>query len=61
MVATRDNFKRFTPEEYFDWEEGQLERHELIDGEVYAMSGGTINHSEIASKFNRSRVCFGEC
>ena len=53
MLATRDNFKRFTPEEYFDWEEGQLERHELIDGEVYAMSGGTINHSEIASKFNR--------
>jgi Uma2 family endonuclease len=53
MVAARDNFKRFTPEEYFDWEEEQLERHELIDGQVYAMSGGTINHSEIASKFNR--------
>lgn len=53
MVATKDNFSRFTPEEYFIWEEQQLERHELINGEVYAMSGGTINHSEIAAKFNR--------
>jgi Uma2 family endonuclease len=53
MVALKDNSPRFTPEEYFAWEEQQLERHELIDGEVYAMSGGTINHSEIASKFNR--------
>jgi Uma2 family endonuclease len=53
MVAIKDNSPRFTPEEYFAWEEGQLERHELIDGQVYAMSGGTINHSEIAAKFNR--------
>jgi Uma2 family endonuclease len=53
MVALKDNYQRFTPEEYFAWEEQQLERHEYIDGEVYAMSGGTINHSEIASRFNR--------
>jgi Uma2 family endonuclease len=51
MVAARDNTPRFTPEEYFDWEEQQLERHELIDGEVYAMTGGTVNHSQIAVKF----------
>jgi Uma2 family endonuclease len=51
MVALKDNAPRFTPEEYFDWEEQQLERHELIDGEVYAMSGGTKNHSRIALKF----------
>jgi Uma2 family endonuclease len=51
MVAIRDNIPRFTPEEYFNWEEKQLERHELIDGEVYAMSGGTKNHSRIALKF----------
>jgi Uma2 family endonuclease len=48
MVATRENFPRFTPEEYFAWEEQQLERHEYINGEVYAMSGGSINHSDIA-------------
>ncbi len=48
MVAARDNTPRFTPEEYFAWEEQQLERHEYIDGEVYAMTGGTVNHSQIA-------------
>jgi Uma2 family endonuclease len=51
MVAAGDNFPRFTPEEYFAWEEQQLERHEYIDGEVYAMSGGTINHGDIAGNF----------
>jgi Uma2 family endonuclease len=50
MVAIKDNFLRFTPEEYFAWEEQQLERHEYIDGEVYAMSGGTINHGRISIK-----------
>jgi Uma2 family endonuclease len=50
MVALKDNFPRFTPEEYFAWEEQQLCRHEYIDGEVYAMSGGTINHGRIAIK-----------
>jgi Uma2 family endonuclease len=51
MIAVRNNFPRFTPEEYFAWEEQQLERHEYIDGEVYAMTGGSINHSEVAGKF----------
>jgi Uma2 family endonuclease len=51
MVAVKDNFPRFTPEEYFAWEEQQLERHEYLDGEVYAMSGGTQNHSDIAMNF----------
>jgi Uma2 family endonuclease len=51
MIAIRDNSPRFTPEEYFAWEEQQLERHEYINGEVYAMSGGTINHSDIAGNF----------
>lgn len=47
------NSPRFTPEEYFAWEEQQPVRHEYINGEVYAMTGGTINHSQIASNFNR--------
>jgi Uma2 family endonuclease len=51
MVAAREHLPRFTPEEYFAWEEQQLERHEYIDGEVYAMSGGTINHGDIAGNF----------
>ena len=48
MVALKDNPPRFTPEEYFAWEEQQLERHEYIGGEVYAMTGGSVNHSQIA-------------
>jgi Uma2 family endonuclease len=51
MIALKEHFPRFTPEEYFAWEEQQLERHEYIDGEVYAMSGGTINHGDIALNF----------
>ncbi len=47
MIAARDNIRYFTPEEYLVWEEAQLERHELIDGRVYEMSGGTQNHSAI--------------
>jgi Uma2 family endonuclease len=50
MVAARDNLPRFTPEEYFAWEEMQLEKHEYIEGEVYAMSGGSKNHGRIAIK-----------
>jgi Uma2 family endonuclease len=52
MIAVKENFQRFTPEEYFAWEEQQQLRHEYIDGEVYAMTGGTLNHSEIAGNFN---------
>ena len=51
MVALKDNSSLFTPEEYFNWEEKQLERHEYIDGEVYAMSGGSVNHGRISIKF----------
>ncbi|PSB54699.1 Uma2 family endonuclease [Chamaesiphon polymorphus] len=51
MVAVRDNTPRFTSEEYFAWEEKQLEKHEYIGGEVYSMTGGTVNHSRIALKF----------
>lgn len=51
MVALKEHFPKFTPEEYFAWEEQQLERHEYINGEVYAMSGGTIAHGEIAGNF----------
>ncbi len=51
MVAAREHIPRFTPEEYFAWEEQQLYRHEYIDGEVYAMTGGTLNHGRIALNF----------
>ncbi len=37
----------FTPQEYFDWEELQQQRHEYFAGEVYAMAGGTLVHGRI--------------
>jgi Uma2 family endonuclease len=51
MIAAKENFPTLTPEEYFTWEEKQLEKHELIDGQVYAMSGGSKNHSLLAARF----------
>ncbi len=51
MIAIKDNFPRFTPEEYFAWEEQQRDRYEYVNGEVYAMTGGTVNHSEVAMNF----------
>lgn len=50
MIVAKDNPTNLTPEEYFAWEEQQLEKHELLDGEVYAMSGGSVNHGRIAIK-----------
>jgi len=51
MIALKDNSPYFTPEEYFAWEEQQPEKYEYIDGEVYAMSGGSVNHGRIAIRF----------
>jgi Uma2 family endonuclease len=48
MIALKEDFPQFTPAEYLAWEEQQEFRHEYVDGEVYAMTGGTINHSAIA-------------
>ena len=49
MIAVKGKFPKLTPEEYFVWEEKQLLRHEYLNGEVYAMNGGTQNHGRIAS------------
>jgi len=37
-----------TPQDYLDWEPLQELRYEYINGQVYAMTGGTLPHSEIA-------------
>lgn len=51
MIAVPSHSPKLTPTEYFAWEEQQLCRHEYINGEVYAVSGGIRNHSRIALKF----------
>ncbi|MBE9068221.1 Uma2 family endonuclease [Leptolyngbya cf. ectocarpi LEGE 11479] len=51
MIAVKDDFPKLTPEEYFAWEEKQADKHEYIDGQIYAMSGGSVNHGRIAIRF----------
>ncbi len=51
MIAAKEKSPQLTPEEYFAWEEKQLEKHEYINGEVYAMSGGSKNHSLTSVRF----------
>ncbi len=36
-----------TPDEYLAWEREQPIKHEYINGEVYAMTGGTLSHNAI--------------
>lgn len=36
-------------ETYLDWESRQEIRHEFVDGEIYAMTGGTAEHDTIAN------------
>jgi Uma2 family endonuclease len=47
MVAT-PKFQPMTPKEYLEWEPTQELRYEYIDGEVFAMIGGTKPHNRIA-------------
>lgn len=36
------------PEEYLAWEEKQDERYEYVDGDILAMTGGTLPHNDLA-------------
>jgi Uma2 family endonuclease len=44
---------RYTPEEYLCRERDATERHEYYHGEVFAMAGGSPDHSLICSNVNR--------
>ncbi|MFN6326119.1 MAG: Uma2 family endonuclease, partial [Aphanizomenon sp.] len=43
MVASSDT-SYMSPSEYLEWEEQQDIKHEYINGQVFAMTGGTIPH-----------------
>ncbi|ACK66287.1 protein of unknown function DUF820 [Rippkaea orientalis PCC 8801] len=51
MIVAKEQFPLFNPEQYFTWEEKQTNKHEYINGQIYAMSGGTVNHGRIAIRF----------
>lgn len=47
MVASPER-KYLTSQEYLEWEERQDIKYEYVNGEVFAMTGGTIPHNDIA-------------
>ncbi len=55
MLANPGHFPKLTTTEYLAWEEKQLERHEYLHGEVYAISGapkttvGWLSNSRLCS------------
>lgn len=51
MIAQPQYPERMTPEEYLEWEATQELRHEYIDGEIIAMTGGSLPHNDITLNF----------
>lgn len=47
MVTSAQQPLKMTVEEYLDWEPQQQIRHEYVNGELFAMTGGTIAHNDI--------------
>lgn len=47
MVASPEQ-NYMSPQEYLEWEEHQEIKYEYVNGEVFAMTGGSIPHNTIA-------------
>ncbi|NBD15986.1 MAG: Uma2 family endonuclease [Cyanobacteria bacterium] len=47
MVSQPVEQKKYTCQEYLDFEVNSPERHEYLDGEIRSMVGGTPNHNRI--------------
>ena len=54
MIAIPQQPPRMTFEEYLEWEAKQDIRYEYVNGEVFAMTGGTIPHNDLALNFYRN-------
>ena len=54
MIANPQYPQRMTPEEYLEWEAHQEFRNEYIDGEIIAMTGGSLPHNDAALNFYRA-------
>lgn len=51
-MALAKAYPIFSVENYLDFERLQIERHEFLDGSVYAMAGESPNHSTICFNLN---------
>ncbi|MEH1910785.1 MAG: Uma2 family endonuclease [Nostoc sp.] len=54
MIAISQQPPKMTVEEYLEWEPQQDVRYEYANGEVFAMTGGTIPHNDIALNLYRA-------
>ena len=54
MIAIPQQPQKMTIEEYLVWELDQDIRYEYINGEVFAMTGGTIPHNDLALNLYRN-------
>jgi Uma2 family endonuclease len=54
MIAISQQSQKMTIEEYLEWEPQQDVRYEYVNGEVFAMTGGTIPHNDIALNVYRA-------
>lgn len=48
MISSPEALPRMLPAEYLNYEYSQSIRHELVDGYLYAMTGASDRHEEIA-------------
>ncbi|MGB0561150.1 MAG: Uma2 family endonuclease [Spirulinaceae cyanobacterium] len=53
MIAQLQQPSRMAPDEYLIWEAQQELRYEYVDGEIIAMTGGTVPHNDIALNLYR--------
>lgn len=53
MIATPQP-QKMSIEQYLEWEPLQEYRYEYVNGEVFAMTGGTIPHNDIALNIYRA-------
>ena len=58
MIMQAQETQLYTIEQYFKLDTNSEERHEYINGEMIAMTGGTPNHNKIALNF-ASALNFG--
>ncbi|AHJ26428.1 Uma2 family endonuclease [Nodularia spumigena CS-584] len=48
MIAIPQQAPKMTVQEYLEWEPQQDIRYEYVNGKIFAMTGGTIPHNDIA-------------
>ncbi|WP_082674096.1 Uma2 family endonuclease [Thiohalocapsa sp. ML1] len=55
QVVPPESLPRLSPEEYLNLERDSETRHELVDGYLYAMTGNSDRHEEIAVNLTAAR------